>query len=352
MKLRKYLILYILFDLFSLSTCWALDSENLYEVQLIAISKEEGERLELMREGLRQTFVRISGKKEVLKEVAIQQALKNPLPYVTQYQYQQDMFRVLYNRKLISALLNQTASTVLQDERPSMIVWISMEVEDDRRWVGIEQDPSIVALVEKIASSRAQPIVFPLLDLEDLEKMNLKRSAITLGDTQHASKRYDADILLVGRLIQNKDQKNWEGDWKLFTPKKDAHFKTEIAPLNQTVTQGMEKMMDTMTQLYTAPDTENLTQASSFIIQIENIRTGGDHAEILRFLKNIPSIDDVEVLSITPTRTAFQITPKANRSATTILHALKTNPQLTMRDSSFMHAENKEEITYQWKGQI
>ena len=128
-------------------------------------------------------------------------------------------------------------------ERPSVLVWLAHEANDNRRLVGFEERPDFISMLDKTASSRGISLLFPLLDLEDSSQMSV--SDVWGGFKEpifNASNRYQSDVILTGRLIQTLPTL-WETQWTAFMNDQEMHWVTqgELADIvleDRIITQG------------------------------------------------------------------------------------------------------------------
>lgn len=121
---------------------------------------------------------------------------------VTAASTEQRFINVDFSATLINELLLEAKIPVWDSNRPSVLVWMTLQDEaGERSLLSSETNPKIVSLIRDFADERGLPIIFPVLDFED--RRNVTEDAIWSLDEaviRQASVRYGADSIMSGRL--------------------------------------------------------------------------------------------------------------------------------------------------------
>ena len=84
------------------------------------------------------------------------------------------------------------------------------------RLVSGDSTPEIVDLLEQASIKLGVPILFPLMDLEDQQKISFTDIWGGFSGAIHdASERYATEALLVGRILQARNGL-WSARWNLY----------------------------------------------------------------------------------------------------------------------------------------
>ena len=187
------------------------------------------------REALRRVLIRVTGSADEMQLGALAEIFDNPRDYVSRFRtVANDEIEVSFNGAAIERLLRQARYTVWSGDRPLTLVWLAVDWGQGEREIvaadggirrpgvarTIDRNRLLRERVEKVAAFRGVPVVFPLLDTEDLG--NIRFTDIWGQFDEQllaASQRYGANSILVGRIRPGAQQRNrWTyyfGDEKL-----------------------------------------------------------------------------------------------------------------------------------------
>jgi hypothetical protein len=225
---------------FLLTIVNAAEVTALYTAQVSYDEQRRNARELASDDALKQVLLRVSGS-ELLNDPDLYKALfPDPSIYVVQFQpgEEQTMF-VSFDGNAIEKTLRDAGQTVWGDDRPVTLVWLAVDWgQGEREIIGAEdaetsdadarsldRNRQLRERILEIANSRGLPVVFPLLDSEDLAAVNY--SDLSGGFDEpvlRASRRYDVNSILVGRVrassaTQNRwtylcgeEQRNWTGE--------------------------------------------------------------------------------------------------------------------------------------------
>src|SRR5690606_10007099 len=106
----------------------------------------------------------------------------------------------------INALLRSHHLPVWGSIRPATLLWLAVEEHGRRRLVSANDTETVAATVVAVAERRGLPVHFPLLDLQDLRRI---QPSDVWGDfrdvIESASARYNAQVILSGALARDGD---------------------------------------------------------------------------------------------------------------------------------------------------
>ena len=195
MKLSKYL--YSLLALLCLGSfsAQAVVVEDLFTVELPVADQTTSLRLEAFSEAFKQVVVKVSGSDDALNSPAFQRPIERSARYVKQFRYvnrsegDDEEFevgrlylRIDFDQQLIEGLLRENNFPVWGRERPSSLLVISYDVNENIKLVSDDSTPDLIDLLDQAASRHAVPVLFPLMDLQDI-------ALVKIGDI--VSRQYD-----------------------------------------------------------------------------------------------------------------------------------------------------------------
>ena len=203
---------------------WAVEVASLYTAQVPLDQEEEDPQARAAEIALSDVLLRVSGSELSADVERVELLFPDPSAYVVQYQPGPDeTLWVSFDGEAIENSLRQAGQTFWGADRPLTIVWLAVDWGQGEREIIAADDPEptgdearsidrnrlLRQRVLDMAERRGLPIVFPLLDTEDLE--NLSFSDIWGGFDDalvQASMRYEADGILVGRIRTMSNRRN------------------------------------------------------------------------------------------------------------------------------------------------
>ena len=202
--------------------------EDLYTVEVPVADQTTSIRLQAFKEAFRQVIVKVSGSNDALKSPKFARPLERSSRYVKQFSYitresqdaQELSSELLYlkmdfDKQLIESLLRDNNFAIWGRERPGSLLVISYDVNETIKLVSDDSTPEMVDMLEASANRQGLPVLFPLMDLEDI-------SLVRISDviSRHFEKieimatRYSPDALVVGQIVGRSDT-GWQGDWEV-----------------------------------------------------------------------------------------------------------------------------------------
>ncbi len=206
----------------------AVTVEDLFTVELPVADQTTSLRLESFSEAFKQVIVKVSGSDEALHSPAFKRPIENSARYVKQFRYLNRslpddeeltrarlFLRIDFDQQLIEGLLREQNFPVWGRERPSTLLVISYDVNENIKLVSDDATPDLVEALDRAASIHAVPVLFPLMDLEDIALVNIGDIASReYENIDTMAKRYAPNALLVGQIVGRSGQ-GWQGDWEV-----------------------------------------------------------------------------------------------------------------------------------------
>jgi hypothetical protein len=202
----------------------AVEVATLYTAQVTLDEGENDPRAAAYREALEIVLLRVSGSELAADAEGIELLFPNPAAYVVQLRPGTDeTLWVTFDGEAIENALRQAGQTVWDSDRPLTLIWLAVDWGQGEREVIAADDPErdrdaarsidryrlLRQRVLDTAERRGLPVIFPLLDTEDLQAVSF--SDIWGGFDEPllaASERYDVNSILVGRFRPGTNQRN------------------------------------------------------------------------------------------------------------------------------------------------
>lgn len=201
---------------------YAVEVTSLYTAQVPLDKAQDDPRTAAYRAALGEVLLRVSGSDLAADPERVELLFPDPAAFVVQFRPgDEDTLWVSFDGRAIERTLRQAGQTVWGGDRPLTIVWLAVDWGQGQREIigaddqdrrgdasrSIDRNRLLRQRVLDIAERRGLPVVFPLLDVADLQQVSFSDIWGGFDDAVlEASKRYEANSILVGRVRANSPQ--------------------------------------------------------------------------------------------------------------------------------------------------
>ncbi len=306
MKLSKNLC-----SLLALLCLWSAPAravvvEDLFTVELPVADQTTSLRLETFSEAFKQVVVKVSGSDDALKNPAFKRPIESSARYVKQFRYvnrsqgEEEEFdagrlylRIDFDQQLIEGLLREHNFPVWGRERPSSLLVISYDVNENIKLVSDDATPDLVELLDEAASRHAVPVLFPLMDLQDI-------ALVKIGDIvsrqyeniDTMARRYAPDALLVGQIVGRSGQ-GWQGDWEVRFADQIFKWKHQAPSRNGVINQVIRHLARILALEYALED--HRLREQSLLLSVSALDGIDNLIAVQNYLKSLNVVDSVRV---------------------------------------------------------
>ena len=207
----------------------AVEVATLYTAQVVLDEELDNPQAAAYEMALADVLLRVSGFELSADPEMVALMFPDPPSYVVQFRPGEDnTLWVSFDGDAIERTLRQAGQTVWGSDRPLTLVWLAVDWGRGEREIIAANDPErrrdearsidrnrlLRQRVLDIAERRGLPVVFPLLDTEDLKSLSF--SDLWGGFNEQillASDRYNVNSILVGRIRPTTNQRN---QWSYF----------------------------------------------------------------------------------------------------------------------------------------
>ncbi len=362
---RAFFILFMfVFSLVS-EKALAVEVNDLYKASVAVNSQGNEQRQRATQSALANVFLKVGGKKSVLTNSVLRQALKAPSRYVSQYHYQrkgeQLSLVVSFNENMVNSLFKSANLALWGSLRPQVLLWLIDEQGVTRTIISSDADNAIPISVNDFSEQRGLPIIMPLLDASDSTQMLVNPFwRYFPKEIQQASLPYAADNIIVMRIsdssllpeINNKfagsenlSQSSDTGDeiscgllcqheqeviarpkvldWRVQT--QGALYAQSYQGVNELdlINNALSDITELIYQSYAL-----LTSAENdFIIEVKNVTSLKSDHQLYTFLRNLSSVKNVTLINAQGDSRQFKL--ELLGSEASFLAALKLDDKLT-----------------------
>jgi len=207
---------------------YAVEVRGLYEAVVSVPDKSEQEQKIALQSALRQVLGKVAGKQDWENLPVVAEALEHPERYLEQFRYRKEiapgeepssqhrrLLQARFDPGAIDELLRSADLSRWGHARPSMLIWLAVRDGGDNVLLGDNGErPGLSKALAEGAAERGIPILFPLLDLNDLSR--IEEADVwnrDWGRILAASERYASDTLLIGQLTALSATR-WRARWE------------------------------------------------------------------------------------------------------------------------------------------
>lgn len=323
MRFRVSLLLGLLM-LFSASSQAAV-VRNIYEAEVLVSGQDRNERHRAVRNGLLTVLIKATGNSEVALAPGVPQLLDSSLKLLQQYRYRvekrpdvltgefvdQELIWLRYDADAIDRALRDIDLAVWPKTRPDTLLWLAIEQRGQRR-LYTEQDIVFRDIAEREAARRAIPVTLPLMDLEDQSRLQVSDIwANFQGAIINASKRYESEAVLVGRL-QSLAKGKWLARWSYFKDGRAWDWQLD-GNLVEVLGGGVDGAADVLAAniINSKPSDERAV----INVLVKSIFTVDDYARTDSYLRSLDTVVDVQASQVERDQVMFKLVLRGNSDA-------------------------------------
>ncbi len=301
----------VLLLIFPLPGTNALEMTSLYTVEVPLESDDPDAQNDAYRTALTVVLVRVTGTTAAAESPQLAELFPNPALYVLQYKLGPDNSLVVsLDGPAIERMLRQIGATVWDSDRPLTLVLLGVDwgqgdreivaADDLARMPGdarsIDRNRLLRERVREVGDLRGLPLVFPLLDTEDLETLRFTDIWGGFDDRLlESAARYGANSVLVGRIRPDSMlEHRWT--WYHLNQRRDWSGEPE---------QAINMLADSLASQYAVGGD---AEVETVRLTISGITSVFAYGEIQRFMDNVKGIDKLAVKSASAETITYEVT--------------------------------------------
>lgn len=342
MKAKQITVFFLAF--LCVGSLWAI-TVDLYKIEQSLPAQMQASAsapTAILREGLESALLRMGGSEKLLENSLIIKALSEPDRYVDRFSYHQGpqggrFIRILFNENRLKQLFQNAQQGIWASNRPLILGWLVLERDQKTHWVNADSEAAVAQTLEKAFKRRAIPFVFPLLDLSDSAQVSEQDLIQENTDPlENAAKRYAPDAVLLGRLSHTAGA--WQGHWTLIGGAKKTTWDQHAPDLDTLLQQSAEalkvKLMEQAipVSLSSGAIEDAIGSAQPTLVTVSGISNAADYAQVLEYLRRLPSVSAVEVTQIMPEKTIFSIETTVSKE--TLLQSIEEGKVFILKSST------------------
>ncbi|MDN5871141.1 MAG: DUF2066 domain-containing protein [Nitrococcus sp.] len=267
-------------------------------------------RAEALESAITQVLVGMTGRAELAHSTRVADLIKSPQPYLQQYHYERGEDGQL---ELIARFDGQSLRRALakrgipswQAKRPPVLVWFAFDSGDEHGLVTEDAGEQPGEALRTAFAELGIPLIFPLLDLEDRQRV--RYSDVYGGFSEPvlaASRRYSTELILMLRVRATPT--GWNGRWALYRNGAGGSWESRGVSIEQMLSDGAQALAARLRPDYTLlPD---LTASTLMPIRVNGVGSLERFASVERLLAQLPGVIGVRLSGAGPDWVRMRLT--------------------------------------------
>lgn len=304
MKKRLFTSIVLLVGMFFFSSAFAVKMTSLYQAEVPVAAQTEDLKAQAIKEGFLAVLIKLSGDEQISSNPAIRQSLLKPDYYVQELNYSQSttdssqyLLRIRYEPSDINRLLKKAGVSYWGDTRPLILLWLLVTNRDQSsEIIGNETPNDIFATVKQQSKKYGLPLIFPVMDVADISQISPQDiSNVALPVLKEAAKRYAPDAILVGTLEQGSS--DFHSEWQLIVGKEQWRWEISDKSSDAVIATIMNQISQTLSKHYIV---KSVSAPELWLkLEVMNITQRSDLSKLLKHLKQVSTIQQVQLLEVT-----------------------------------------------------
>lgn len=327
---------------------------QLYEERLAVQDQSAASLKQTAAEALERVFVRVSGRGQLRGNEAIEQALKAPEGFLTQYNYQKSgaeteqlMLAMRFSPRQVNAVLQAAYLPVWSANRPVVLVWLAADGGDgDRQFVSPDAIGTLHQSLVAEARRRGIALRFPLLDLVDAENLSVEQLwQFAADNVQFASSRYAAQYILMGRASQLSTGQ-WFANWQIMQAGETVQRDSQGMSATELVAPLIDYLADTQASRFSLLVDGG---GDNTLIQIAGVDDFSNYAQLITYLEGLAVIEHANTVWLSRDELVLELVLKGDMEQ--VQRFFKLDGKLSQMDSLDATSSGRSvRARYKWQG--
>jgi uncharacterized protein len=355
MKLLKFLVLATALFALLPSAARAVLVEDLFTVELPVADQTTSLRLEAFSEAFKQVIIKVSGSDDALQSPAFKRPIENSARYVKQFRYlnreptgddeeaydiQRLILRIDFDQQLVEDLLREQNFPVWGRERPSTLLVISYDVNENIKLVSDDATPDLVEELDRAAARHAVPVLFPLMDLEDIATVSIGDIASRQYENINTmARRYAPNALLVGQIF-GRSGEGWQGVWEVRFAQQAFKWNYQDSSRKAVIDQAIRQLARTLAIEYALEDHRRVEE--SLLLSVSELGDIDRLIAVQRYLKSLNAVESVRVAMISKDVVTYRL--KLRNDPEDLQRLIEFGDVLEQEDFPHLNTEGDEQI--------
>lgn len=306
-------ILLIILTLY-LATDDAIAEIDLYSSEVVVASQGEEDRIKALPEALIRVLQKLSGQREIPVSPSLDQALGYAERMLLSFRYKNvertgpdgntnEELRLVarFMQAEIDNVVRQVGLPRWQKDRPPVQIWVVLDDGHGRQLKPFKYEYAWDSM-EHVAASRGLPIMWPELDEEEAQLIDI--GLVWGGFTDYLVERGAPDDGLA-IIAARREGPQWTLRWNLAAGEQLWSWQNSDTELMFALADGIHRMTDEVAAINTIAASEQ--GQWTIDIMVNELHRAGDYAKCLAYLQSLSLVTAVDVLAAAPGLVHFRL---------------------------------------------
>lgn len=316
---RPLLVLMVSLCALASTAVQAVEVEGMYQTRVEVASQNEDDRAAGFEQALVDVMIRVTGNSSIADSDDVEPLLDDAAGYVRSFRYRElddaaeedgadeesaeYELSVSFDDRRLTEDLEAEGVPVWGRRRPQVLLWVGVDEGSERYIVGEEDGADAREALRDQAAERALPLMFPILDLEDQERIEfVDIRAPFIDSVESASERYRPDTTLVGH-VRRRGADQWTAEWTLLAAEEETNWRVRAEGRDELLAAGIDGATDRIASRLAGRDGETI----ELYVNVEGLDSVGDYAEVSEYLDTRGRVNSVDVDRIVANAARFQV---------------------------------------------
>lgn len=332
---------------------------NLYaDEAILAQSASQTEQNSAVREALGRVLVRVTGDATIIRNQALQGALRNANDYLSTFRFERsdvtftnvlgeavptNRMVMQFDSGSIEQLLVRNRLPIWGRNRAETLVWLADRLEGQDRILSDTDQTEWSRALRQAANHRGIPLILPLMDLTDTLDMSFTDVyGLFTSDVMAGSDRYPHDAILIGRI--ERQGEGYKADIVYLIQNDRQRFEA----LGSDEAELMSNIIDRVTRRLADQYAVVLDPALAgrVALRINGVRDLNAMAEIERYLKSQNLITKATLRQVEPGSLLFDLNISGDQAQ--LRDTLALDSLLIPAEQFDLFGGTSEELVYRW----
>jgi len=288
--------------------------QAIYQAQVPVADNTDAARAKALPQALAKVLVRVTGDPQVAQSPAAKPLLSRASQLMQSYSYVQlpngKGLRVSFDPSAVKAAVKARNLPVWGAERPKTLVWLAIRGgPDGRQVVSSDNAQGSAAGLVQTARARGVPLIFPLMDLQDQQKVSFSDVwGAFQKPIEQASKRYPhSDVLIAGA---SGGSNQWQVHWTLIEQgQQEKQWQTGGSTLDEALASGADDLASFFANRFAVAPGGGSSHSRRIVV--DHVNSVQQYASLLTYLQGLTAINSVHTSAVHGNRVTLQVQSSA-----------------------------------------
>ncbi len=356
MKLLRHIIGIVIFGMLGLTTALA-DSAAQYQIDFPVPSQSQSDWQQTVPKAFAQLLGNLTSNLNIANSPKVKKQLSQAQNFVQSYSYITQpgpngtatlLLHIQFDPQGVKQLLDQMGVQYQPTTHTQTLVLLATQNGSQRQLVGETGSTALQTSLQNLAKQRNIPLVWPILDLQDLQNINVNQVwSLNAPSATKIAARYGANNILEGWILPAANG-SWQSSWLLV-----ANGKTITWTFTGKSSDEIFSLL--LNQLASVTTNPNKSAASNsgnqtFILRISNVNGLNDYEAVVKYLRSLAPVTSVDVASVESSDLIVNVTVAGDidslNNALSGSNALQAMPSVPGNTT-----DNQNILEYRWNNQ-